>query len=204
MFIISRLIIVGLCLGFSVLAISRSSILRKRLCYVIASGTALILMIVLSFLPFENLFFTFDSPAEAYKYYNPRGSDVELVISGNECDFIVDAQKEANTVSIIPKTKKGWKISTGLDTRRKKHIISNDVVVTVYQYKNTNEYFITIFNTDGGSATICDDYNTKFYSLERNADWLSKTFITHYAYIPDMGSSYTVKVNGKEIEVALE
>ena len=60
-------------------------------------------------------------------------------------------------------------------------------------------YFITIFDTDGGELVISDDYNTKFYSLEKKNDFLGKTFVTYYAHMTNLNPQYSVIVNDNKI-----
>ena len=203
MYIVVRIIIVGVLLVFAVFAIKKTQKLRKRVCYIISLIAAMILTTVLAFLPFENLFLTFDSPDAAYMYYNSNQSPIDLIIHGKECDFVVDAKKDADTHLIIPKTERGWQIGIGIDTKRKTRTVSNGIVVNVYQYKNTNEYFITVLDTNGGRSNVSDNHNTNFFSLEKNNETLQKTFVTYYAHLPDVKSSYSVFVNGNEIVLNL-
>ena len=113
--------------------------------------------------------------------------------------MVIDSNRDSYTYLIIPKTIDGWKIGIGLNTKRifRKH--SNVISVYVHQYKNTNDYFITIFDTNGGELVISDDYNTKFYSLEKKNDFLGETFVTYYAHISYFNSEYSVVVNGNKI-----
>ena len=159
----------------------------------------MILVTVLSFLPLENYFITFDSPKKSYEYYNLGKSDIKLVVEGDESDFVVNRVNETDTYLIIPKSEDGWKIGIGSNTKRiiQKH--SDEIVIYIYQYKNTNDYFITIFNTDGGGLNLSDNYNTKFYSLEKNNNILGKTFVTYYAHVPYFNHQYSILVDGFEI-----
>ena len=100
---------------------------------------------------------------------------------------------------ILPKTADGWKIGIGSNTKRIVQKLSNGIVLYVYQYKNTNEYFITILDTNGGESTISDEYNTKFLSLERENDSLGKTFITYYAHITNLSPQYSLIVNDNRV-----
>ena len=73
----------------------------------------MILVTVLAFLPIENSFVTFDSPKAAYEYFNSGKSNIELVVKGDNCDFIIDRKKDSDTYLIVPKTANGWKIGIG-------------------------------------------------------------------------------------------
>ena len=198
MYSVVRIIIGFVFLGLSIIVIKIKTI-RKRILNIVFTSMLIVLIAVLSFLPFENLFVTFDSAKAAYDYYNWGKSNIELVVEGNNCDLIIDRQKDVDTYLIIPKTADGWKIGIGLDTKRVVQKVSNGITVYVHQYKNTNDYFVTIFDTNGGKATISDDYNTMFYSLEKTNAALEKTFVVYYGHISDFDSKYHIVVNGSEI-----
>lgn len=199
MFSIIRLMIGCIFFGCSITVVKKSKVIYKRILYVVFTSISVALIAVLAFLPFENLFITFNSPKAAYEYFSFGKSNIELVVEGNNCDFIIDHKRDSDTYLIIPKTADGWKIGIGLNTKRIVQKLSNGITVYVYQYKNTNDYFITIFDTNGGESKVSDDYNTKFYSLEKKNDFLGKTFVTYYAHISDFNLQYSVVVNGNKI-----
>lgn len=194
-----RLIIGCIFLVCSITAIKKSKVIRKHILNIVFAGLSVLLIVVLEFLPFENLFVTFDSPKAAYEYFNLGKSNIELIVKGDDCDFIIDRKNDSDTYLIIPKTADGWKIGIGSNTKRIVQKLSNGIVLYVYQYKNTSEYFITILDTNGGESTISDEYNTKFFSLERNNDSLGKTFVTYYAHITNFNPQYSVIVNDNKI-----
>lgn len=199
MFSIVRLIIGCVFLGCSIMVIKKSRATRKCVLYVVCTSISVALIVVLSILPFENLFVTFGSPKESYEYYIGGKSNIELVVEGNKCDFVIDRKNDSDTHLIIPKSEDGWKVGIGLNTKIIKQKFSNGITIDVYQYQNTSDYFITILDTNGGESTVSDDYGTKFYSLKKNNDSLGKTFITYYAHIPNFNSKYYVIVNGNKI-----
>lgn len=201
MYNIVRFIIGCIFLIFSIIAIKKSKIIRKHILYIVLTSFSIILIVVLLFLPFENLFVTFDSPKAAYEYFIFGKSNIELIVEGDNSDFIVDCKNDSDTYLIIPKTADGWKIGIGADTKKIVQKLSNGIVLNVYQYKNTNDYFVTILDTNGGESIITDEHNTKFYSLERNNDYLGKTFITYYAHIDKLNPQYSVIVNDNKIVV---
>jgi len=199
MYNIIRLIIGCILLVCSITAIKKSKVIRKHILYIIFTSLSVLLIVVLAFLPFENLFVNFDSPKAAYEYFNLGKSNIELIVEGDECDFIIDRKNDSDTYLIIPKTADGWKIGIGSNTKRIVQKLSNGIVLYVYQYKNTSDYFITILDTNGGESTVSDEYNTRFFSLERNNDSLGKTFVTYYAHITNLNPQYSVIVNDNKI-----
>jgi len=199
MYNIIRLIIGCILLVCSITAIKKSKVIRKHILYIIFTSLSVLLIVVLAFLPFENLFVNFDSPKAAYEYFNLGKSNIELIVEGDECDFIIDRKNDSDTYLIIPKTADGWKIGIGSNTKRIVQKLSNGIVLYVYQYKNTSDYFITILDTNGGESTVSDEYNTKFFSLERYNDSLGKIFVTYYAHITNLNPQYSVIVNDNKI-----
>jgi len=183
----------------SITAIKKSKVIHKHIMYIVFASLSVLLIAALLFLPFENLFVTFNSPKAAYKYFNLGKSNIELIVEGDDCDFIIDCKDDSETYLIIPKTEDGWKIGIGSNTKRIAQKLSNGVVLYVYKYKNTSDYFITILDTNGGESTVSDEYNTKFFSLERYNDSLGKSFVTYYAHITNFNPRYSVTVNDNKI-----
>lgn len=199
MFNIIRLLIGSVFLVSSLMLVKRTKTTHKRVLYTVFVFVSIVIVTVTEFLPFENYFITFSSPKKAYEYYCLGRSNVEIVVEGTHSDFVVDRKNEKDTYLIIPKTVDGWKVGIGVDTKRIARKISNGAIISVYQYKNTSDYFITIFDTNGDKFIVADDYNTEFYSLERNNDSIGKKYVTYYAYVPEFGSQYGVLINGKKI-----
>ena len=198
MFSIIRLIGGGIFFGCSITIIKKVKISHKRILYIVFALVTLLFITVSAMFPIENFLITFDSPQKAYEYKFGK-SNIELVIEGDNCDFVVDSRNRTYTYSILPKTEKGWKIGNGINIKKIATTYSEEISITVYQYKNTNDYFINILDTNGGEVIIIDDYNTKFYSLENENDSANKTIVNYYAHIVDFDQEYSVTVNGKEI-----
>ena len=199
MYNIIRLVIGCIFLVSSIIAIRKSKLMHKYILYSVFTGLSVMLIVVLSFLPFENLFVTFDSPKAAYEYFNLGKSNIELIVEGDNCDFIIDRKNNSDTYLIVPKTADGWKIGIGLNTKRIIQKLSDGIVLYVYQYKNTSDYFITILDTNGGESVVSDEYNTEFFPLKRNNDSIGKTFVTYYAHITKFNPQYSITVNGNKI-----
>ena len=183
----------------SITAIKKSNAVRKNTLYIVFAGLSVMLVVVSAFLPFENLFVTFRSPQAAYEYYTLGKSHIQLVIEGDTCDLLIDRQNGTDTYLIIPKTADGWKIGIGANTRRILQKVSNETIVYAYQYKKTNDYFITILDTNGGEATVLDECGTSFRPLENYNASLGITFVTYYAHRTNLNPQYSVTVNNSRI-----
>lgn len=200
MYAIVRIIIGGIffLLGYSLIKKSKSN--KKRALRLVLCIVTTLLITVLSLLPFENLFITFDSPEEAIEYYNFRKSNIKLIVEGNECDLIVEDIDSDLIYSYIPKTNNGWKIGVGLNSKTIFHTITSAISVNVFQYRDTTDYFVMIrnHNLKNADLDLSDNYDSVFYSLEEYDDSLRK-LVTYYAHIPNFNSGYTITVNGEKI-----
>ena len=80
MYNVVRLIICCIFLVCSIIAIKKSKVIRKHILYIVSISLSVLLTVVLTFLPFENLLITFDSPEAAYEYINLGKSNIELIV----------------------------------------------------------------------------------------------------------------------------
>ena len=202
MYNLVRLIIGCIIFACSMIAVKKSKAVNKRVLRLVFAILSVVLTGLLGFFPFENLFVTFDSPKAAYNYYYTfEKSNIDLIVEGDTCDFVVGGEKGSvtQTYLIIPKTANGWKVGIVNDTKRIARKVSDKNILRVFQHKNTNDYFIIIFNAKGEKLTISDEYNTQFFSLEKIIDSDGQTFVTYYGHITDFNSQYSVTVDGKKI-----
>ena len=89
MFIFIRLIVCIVFFLYTAAVIKRLKKANKRKLYIILTAISIMLYVLLSFFTFENLFFTFDSPESAYRYFISGKADIELIVEGENCDLIV-------------------------------------------------------------------------------------------------------------------
>ena len=167
----------------------------KRMFRIIA--VVVLLSALLVFIPFENLVYNFKSAEEVYEYYYFSEEKVEMVVEGEQSDFVIGKKNGTRTFLIVPKTSDGWRIGISLNTKKVAHKFFNGFIVNVYQYKNINDYFVTVSYIKGGELSVSDYYNTKFYSLKDG--FLGKNFVTYYAHITNLNPQYSVIVNDNKI-----
>ena len=200
MFSFVRIIIGGIFFAIALAVIKRSKASRKNMLYVLFAFITAGLITVLSFCPFENLFMDFDSPKAAYEYYTFGKSNIVLMVEGNECDLVVNRKDIASYEHLmIPKSTNGWKIGIGTNVKSEYKKTANGIIVCVYRYNNTNDYFISVYDPQGGETEITDAFNTEFQKVEDTVIELGKTFITYYAHITDYNDQYGSIVNGELI-----
>lgn len=199
LFVLIRLAFWSIAFIISLLLIRKSQVRHKYRWSIVAFIVAVIMTTIFAFIPIENAFITFSSPESAYNY-NHSGN-VKLIVEGEKTDFVVGAKGDVYIYAIVPKSNNRWKIGIGLDTKRIIQTISDGITIYIYQYKNTNDYFITVLDTKGGLSDITDNHNSEFKYLEKSNSTLSKTFYTYYAYINGFDDQYTLTVNDKSIKI---
>ena len=185
-----------------VIFVRKSKIGHKRAFYLFSPILAMFTTALLFLVPAENLFITFSSPQDAYEYISYGKPHIELIVEGNSSDFIVDQQNGSSVYQIIPKTANGWKIGIGTDTKKVNQGFSDGISMDVYQFKNTNDYYITLLDINGGKLTISDCYNSQIHSVEQINEVVNKTFVTYYAHISDFSSEYFLTINGAAFSAA--
>ena len=182
--------------------IMKSKIVRKRKFYVFSGIAAFGVVVALSFLPIENLFITFDSPQAVYQYMKNEKLENEIVIEGEHCDLIVNRKSNNyHEIFAVPKTSDGWKINAGIGFSMPGSYVHDTVCIDLYQYKKTNDYFISVVDLEGGEIEISDKYNTKFYAIAEYNNSLKANYYSYYANISQLDSEYYIVINGKEIKL---
>ena len=199
MFSTIRLVLVILLVLVSFLILKKTGVIRKKVAYVLICCIAIFLIFALPFFPFENAFFTFKSPMQAFNYYNSTSKEIKLVIKGESTDFVVGGDADSNINLIVPKTDNGWKIGLGKDIKRVFQRNIEGYSICVYQYKNFDEYYLSVLKVDGGNFEISDEFNSEFYSISKYNDSLNETQYTYYAYIPSFNAQYSIFLDGAEI-----
>jgi len=176
----------------------KSKTMHKRKQYIFSVLIAVFLVTILSFIPFENLFITFNSPEDAFKYVSSE--KVKLVIQGKNSDFVIGEKDVAKfTYLIVPKNDNGWKVGRGLDTKLRMQKVHNGIVIYVYQYKNTGDYYVTISDTSGKKLQIKDSHDSQFLYLENMDNTIDKTYVTYYAAVFQIDSQYWININDEKI-----
>lgn len=181
------------------LLVMKSHVIHKRRWSIVTFVVAVILTIISSLIPMENAFVTFSSPQSAYNY-NHSGN-VKLIVHGNNTDFVVGANGDADVYTIVPKSDGGWKIGMGLDTKRIVHTISDGISIYVYQYKSSDDYYITVLDTNGGPSEVADNHNSIFQCLDKSNSTMNKSFYTYFTYINGYDNQYALTINGKTIKI---
>lgn len=193
--------LIRLVLGIVIFAIV-IKIAKRKLSLLLVFCISVLITTVLSFVPFENVFISFSSPAKAYNYYyNYTNKEIKLAVPGQKSDFVIGGENDTNVYLIVPKTNGHWKLGLGKDTNMISRKFVNGYSIHVYRYKNTSEYYVSISNTNGGDFEIIDKYGSVFFSTSSENAALNTTYYTYYAYIPNYQSQYMFIIDGTEIQI---
>lgn len=196
-FAISRISL--LCLIFIVccVLIRKSNVAHKRRWYFLSFVLSIAVVTLSALFPIENAFVKFPSVETAYRYLNTE--DAQLVVEGKETAFVVRQNGAKYDYLIIPKADDGWKIGSGLDTKQVSQTIVDGIAIYVYRYRDSEDYYITVSDTKGGTTVVKDNRNSEFLCLKSANTALNETYCTYYAYVADLSDSYSVTVNGQTI-----
>ncbi len=157
-----------------------------------------VIIMVLYFIPFENLFVTFSSPEAAYKYAKYGESNIALIVPGDECDLVIDKRGDSSyELDYISKNNDGWKLSIGIDSKTVFQKHHNGVTIEILRYKNSQDYFIDVSGLQSESLDLSDNLNSEFLCLQRGSTNLTPCI--YYAHISGFDESYKLFVNGEII-----
>ena len=193
--------LVVLCVLF--LAIKKSAIVRKRRVCILAFVLVMLAVSFSAWVPFENAFVTFQTPASAFQYVNMK-TDVKLTVYGENSCLVVGEKDGVNQYLIVPKASDGWKTDTGYHTKMISSQNFGSVLVCVYRHKKTGDCYLSVLDTEGKPIELHDNCNSKFVASEKANDVRNKTYTTYYAYIPDFSDDYQLVLGGKVYTPAKE
>lgn len=199
-----RIIIAAIISIIVAICLMKFTKVRKQYISVLTIAIILVVTTVLAGVPFENAFVTFSTPEESFNYFHNKKFESQLVIDGEKSSLVIGGENGDYTVQIVPKAEKGWKLARGVDTKVVVNESVDGVAINVFQYKDTQEYYISVVNTNGEEIEISDSYSSEFSSLtykniSLNNASLNKTIKTYYAYIDNFNEQYFITINGIEI-----
>jgi len=197
-----RIIISAIILAIAIILIAKSKkIVRKRKWYVLSCILSLAFCTLLGLVYFENLFVTFDSPESAYIYYQ-NVSDIVATVDGTDSTLVVGRTWDNSyNMLALPKENGGWKLDNTLHTKLIVNYFSADYSIIIYQYRNTNDYYVWITPLNGGSKEITDIYGSDFVAIEPIGD---DTIVRYLASVQQMDSQYWINIDGEQIFVVNE
>lgn len=189
-----RIIFFGTIFAICIFVLKSKKRLKKKN-VIITAIIAILLCELSTMFPVESYFFTFSTPQKAFNYINRE--KVVLVVDGDESVWVIGEKAKAQYTSmVVPKCINGYKLGRGIDTKLKKQIIDNNIVICLYQYKDNGDYYISVLDTSDKTPGITDKCNSLFVSFsEENANLHAFSF---FAHITQYDNDYWIKVNGKK------
>lgn len=159
------------------------------------------LLAVSALIPFENLFVTFSTAESSYKYHN-QGTPV-ITVDGQATSLVVGQKGNTSIYNIIPKVDNGWKLGMGYNLKNIYQSIdsADKNLINVFQYKNTNEFYLVVTNFEGKNLQINDSMNSEFLLPEISDKNGSASDCVYYAYVNALGSDYVLCVNGVDVPI---
>ena len=193
-----RLIICILLVAIIVRLVNKSKISNKKKVNSVCGLLGIALFIILGFVPIENILY-FSSASEAFEYRNPEAK-IELVIEGNESDYVIGKDNGTDVIMLVPKNDEHWYVGTGTELKTLVKTMKDNVVITLRQYKNTRDYYITIYEINGEKIHLSDSIESEFVLLGAIKE-SENTFTKYYAFINDYKEGYWIEVNGKRYQL---
>ncbi len=120
------------------------------------------LLILISLIPFENMFYTFDTAEDAFFYYNTE--DIALIADGENSSLVIGKRSDVEyVINVIYRSSGGWKIGMGYDVEIISEFSGEGYVVYIYRYSKTGEHYAIIHTDELTSTTVNDSLGTTFY-----------------------------------------
>lgn len=172
-----------------ILIVKFTSANKRRWC-ILAMMVALILGELSCLLPVENAFISFPTPGKAFNYYQNKKADI--VVEGKNSAFVQSSSD--GEIGIMPRSSDGWKIGTFCDIKDFPVKVDDKVIVELFRYKNTDDYYIFVSNHMNKNYKIADNRNTQFKCFDKSPN-------EYFAYINKIDNQYRLIVDGEEIPI---
>lgn len=155
-------------------------------------------VLLLYFIPVENLIVGFSTPESAFSYNN--SGEIMEICEYDNCALVIAATGDGEiTTHVIPKKDGKWKLETFYNRRREVTTKNYCMVERLYVPNSDDCLIIVTHSTSGNIAdaptNVADSRNTKF----KVADYPDMiTF--YYGFVENMDDSYTLHVDGEKIK----
>ena len=163
----------------------------------LARGLILVSLLVgwllVSALPFENLFYSFDSPEAVFDYMYDGRIVCQNVIPGQDCALVFGQEKVLAAV----KSGEKWKIDDGFSLHMKSDIIDG-VSLTLFRVRGADDTFVLV--TADQEVSVSDRLGSEFTRLSEH--W-ETGFVAYCAPVSAATESYALVINGVEHVVDL-
>ena len=156
---------------------------------------------VISIFPIENVFYTFDSPEKVYKYMSFKNTEIDTLVEGDKCDYIIGktTNEKEFSVMVIPKTDSGYKIGIGLKTKTRTIVggLPDGCMVLTIEYGE--DLFAEISFLSPGTHEVTSNEDGTF-TVRKFTTSEGEEFFEYYIHISDK-ENFKLYIDGTEIDV---
>ena len=71
----------------------------------------------------------------------------------------------------------------------------------IYRYKESNDYYIQIFNVYGEAIELSDNQDSIFYSVERPNSSVRQPMHYYYTCVQNIKDDYIIYIDGQEVNL---
>lgn len=185
-----------ICITILIFCFVKKTKLKNKPWINISFRVFLIFFSVISFAIFiRQHFIPYSSPEDAYKYV--YGGKTFLVVEGIESDYVI-GNKDAK---YLKKSEKGWKVPIMhiSITKGIKRIGSTTIYVS--QFNFSDEYYVTVLNSEKSNLELKDNRNSIFYKSNSNENVSNVESCVYYTYVNKINNEYVISVNGEKIKL---
>lgn len=182
-------------------SIFRKKVHKKRNFCVGLAAVIILIGTLTALIPMEHTIWRFNSSAEAFAF-NHRGK-VILALEGEQSARVI-AEDGQGSYACDYVAKKGdkWCAFTGI-TKRPIAIVNDTASVFVYQFRNTEDYYITVSDHGNDGITVSDNRGTVFEQIGETytVEDVAINDYTYYGYVHHIDESYKIMVDEEMINV---
>lgn len=177
------------------LVLKKKNLLRVVKWRLALAGICILLLVVLSIIPWEHYFITFSSPDKAFQYRNSE--KIVAVVDGKNSTMVVGQKSNGHVLDFFVKDSSGWKLGKTFDVKTEASILTEEgVSVMVVRYKETSDFYIIISENNNGELEITDNRGGSFYSVCSQAYGSQKSY-TYFGYVENLDGTYSLTINGR-------
>lgn len=129
----------------------------------------------------------YSTPEKAFNYINSE--KLALVVEGKETTLVIGEEEKLDYIYLIlPKCSNGWKLGRGTDTKLKEQTMNEDIVLSLYQYKESDTYYITIVDMNGKNLEIIDSCDSSFVKFDNEE--MDTEFTFYFSNVSQYDKNY--------------
>lgn len=199
-FIIYRIIFWIFILSLGLCVIRRSGIKNKKRCGAILAVMSMVMMSLSAMVPVENAFVTFSTVEDAYCYMH--NENIAATSNGSQTALVIGRDNEKYTFSAVLRSNDGWKLGTGIGLSSDT-IVSDGIVIQIYRYQNTADYYITVEAADGVRLNVSDSVGSHYQCMINEDTVSGEQYYMYYVCVTAPAESYSVNVNNRLVQLSL-